>query len=554
MKTTVSLLPSPREVGMPDKFTAWRPRQDEAIFRVAESSKRFVVNCAPTGQGKSLTYMAAAHLTGLRTIILTSTKGLQSQLFTDFQTIGLKDVKGMSNYPCRHLIDEEKSAVLHGEGTPMCDIGPCLGGYKCKYRYGSCDYYNAASVGRHSKLVVTNYAYWLHGQSQRVTLREDGTPGDIGGLGAFDVLVLDEAHDAPEELSSFLSSQITKNQTDKMEIEWPQDREDWDHWREWAKEVVSAATTRILQLQPLIEANEATRKELKENREMSRIALELGRVAGSQGEWVHHMSRRGDRGYLTLQFDPVWPGEFAERDLFRGVEKIVLTSATVRPKTLDLLGVPHDQVDFVEYPSTFPVERRPVIWSPTVRVDNRAGSDVMRIWVAKIDAIIRGRLDRKGIIHTVSYARRDFLLRHSEFASRMVTHETKTTLSVVAEFKKMPPSSGAILVSPSLSTGYDFPYDECRYQIVGKVPFPDSRDKIVKARTARDKEYGLYITMQTLQQMAGRGMRAEDDFCETFLIDDHCSWFIGKWGNKLGARWFTQSFKRVSGVPEALKL
>ncbi len=34
-----------------------------------------------------------------------------------------------------------------------------------------------------------------------------------------------------------------------------------------------------------------------------------------------------------VQFDPLWPKLYAENVLFRNVKKIVLVSATVRPKT-----------------------------------------------------------------------------------------------------------------------------------------------------------------------------------------------------------------------------
>lgn len=548
MTAKPSLLPLPREVGMPAKFTAWRPRQDEAIFKTAECDKRFVVICAPTGSGKSLTYMAATHIMGVRALVLTSTKGLQDQLVRDFTEIGLKDVRGMGNYPCEYLIQEERQSNLKFAGqsgqpeTPMCDIAPCTAGMECDIqRNCKCHYFSATAAARASRLVVTNYAYWLHSK----------TDGDKG-LGKFDVLVLDEAHDAPEELGSYLSVEITKSQTERMELDWPKDVDDWSYWQGWAGLASAVARGKVDILKEVIRAGIGKRKDLKEYKEFKRLADNMERVATSKGEWVHSMERRGDRGYLTLQFDPVWPGEYAERFLFKGIKKIVLTSATVRPKTLELLGVPTAESEFVEYPSTFPIERRPVIWVPTVRVDNRAGSDVMKMWVNRIDQIIAGRLDRKGIIHTVSYARRDFILRYSRYASNMVTQETRTTKDVVAAFKKMGP--GKVLVSPSLSTGWDFPMDECRYQIIGKIPFPDTRNKIVKARSAKDPDYAYYITMQTLQQSAGRGMRSEDDLCETFIIDDHCSWFLSKHGTRLGSRWFMQSYRRAQTIPEAPKL
>jgi hypothetical protein len=40
----------------------------------------------------------------------------------------------------------------------------------------------------------------------------------------------------------------------------------------------------------------------------------------------------------------------------------------------------------------------------------------------------------------------------------------------VATFKRR--KAPAFLVSPSMTTGWDFPYDQCRWQIIAKVPIP----------------------------------------------------------------------------------
>lgn len=546
-----SILPLPVEIGLPAKFTRWRPKQDHAIVSAAESEKRFTVLCMPTGSGKSLTYMALGKLTGMRMLVLTSTKGLQNQLVGDFAEA---DVRGMANYPCQYLVEKDNLARMlpmfnpdeNRHDVPTCDIGPCLGGMECRYKdEGRCDYYRAVGVAGASQIVTTNYAYWF-ATNQR---SDEGK-----GLGKFDMLVLDEAHDAPEQLGNYLGVEITMNQVENLlKRDWPREHDDWEEWKKWAKDMAQTARTMAANLERVVKGGYAKRKELKEYKELKRIVMNLSRVADSKGEWVTHMARVGRNRYLTLHLDPVWPGEYAEKHLFCGVPRVVMTSATIRPKTLQLLGVSDSKdVFFTEYASTFPVNRRPVMWVPTIRVDKRTSSAEMRLWVSKIDQIIDKRLDRKGIIHTVSYARVDFIKQWSRHRNIMFTHETATTRDVVADFKRA--SAPAVLVSPSMATGWDFPYDECRYQIIGKVPFPDSRDKIIQARTKIDPEYSYYITMQSLVQATGRGMRAEDDVCETFVIDDHVSWFIGKWGSKLAPAWFKQSYRKSQWAPEPIKL
>lgn len=103
-----------------------------------------------------------------------------------------------------------------------------------------------------------------------------------------------------------------------------------------------------------------------------------------------------------------------------------------------------------------------------------------------------------------------------------------------------------------MTTGWDFPYDQCEFQIIGKVMFPDTQGGIAKARAAHDKDYGNYIAAQNMVQASGRGMRAEDDRCETFIIDDNIEWFVSMC-RRLGflPKWWLDSYQTVHGIPPA---
>ena len=128
----------------------------------------------------------------------------------------------------------------------------------------------------------------------------------------------------------------------------------------------------------------------------------------------------------------------------------------------------------------------------------------------------------------------------------MMTHESDTTRLVVDRFKET--QDPKILISPSVVTGFDFPYDACRFQIIGKLPFPDGRSEVMKARTKIDPDYGMYLTVQALVQACGRGMRAPDDWCECYVIDDHFSWFFPKYRHMF-QHWFTQAVRKVNLIP-----
>jgi ATP-dependent DNA helicase DinG len=285
---------------------------------------------------------------------------------------------------------------------------------------------------------------------------------------------------------------------------------------------------------------------LGEVKKLKQLSRKLAVVADMQGEWVVEETKV--YGKRAMRFSPIWPAPYAERYLFASVPKVVLFSATLRPKTAELLGISPQGHSFLEYPSDFPVAHRPVYHIPTVQMSHRTNDQGIRIWLQRIDQIIRARKDRKGIIHTVSYARRNLVMENSEFSGMMMTHGPDNTRMVIEQFKRM--DKPCVLVSPSVTTGYDFPYEECEYQIIGKLPFPDTRGAVLQARVKADRDYANYITMQVMVQASGRGCRAADDRCETFIIDDNIVWFLGK-NKQFAPRWWLDSMKRAPVIPPA---
>lgn len=522
------LLPPPVALGAPEKFADWRNHQPTAILKAVETEKRFTAMVLPTGSGKSLTVVGAALLAGWRTAVLTSTKLLQHQYTDDFASAGMVDVRGMNAYACVAFKDEHMA--LAEQRWQSCEEGPCHAGNYCSRKpsrnnpdAGGCQYYDAVQRAREARLVVTNYKFWL---SQHYFGQ---------GLGNFDCLVLDEAHNAPQELADFLSTELTNKDIEgTLQATWPNELHDVAAWGAWAKRELAKAERVLETWKP------HSKFEMTRFRQLKSVARKLTVLTTLNAtDWV----MTEDNG--IWHFDPVWVKDHREKLLVQ-TPKVILTSATFNAKTADMLGLQPDDMEWHEAESDFPVERRPVYWVNTVKVDFRMTESDEREWMTRIDQILGARQDRKGIIHTVSYKRRNYILEHSEFRSRMITHDSRTARSAVEKFKAAEP--GAILVSPSMTTGYDFPMSECEFQIITKVPFPDSRAPVMKARTASDKDYPAYIAMQELVQAVGRGMRSQDDQCESVIVDNNASWFMSKY-RQLAPTWFLQAYKPASTIP-----
>lgn len=528
-------LPPPFILGLPDKFEEWRNGQDEAVSFVAEAPTRFIGLCCPTGFGKSLAYIAAALADGGRVAVLTMKKGLQDQLVEDFGAVGLTDVRGMNSYPCL-AADHYK---LPRRTT--CAEGPCHAGAPCNLKDGGCHYYDALRRALASNLVVTNYSFWMH--SYRY--------GE--GLGSFDLLVLDEAHDAPEAVSSFVGVVLDNAELGSLldDGRTPEPSAPVRDWTAWGRDQYLKCDTRIKLVGDRIKDSLSRGLDLHPSYfsrllKLKQLLRNLECVATMVGEWA--IERSGTR---FVRLDPVWPGVYAERYLFKGISRVALFSATIRPKTAELLGITKSELSFREWPSTFPLPRRPVIYVPTISVRHTASDMEMRSWVTRIDQIIRQRLDRKGIIHVTSYARRDLLVGNSEFRRIMLWHGSADTAEVVARFKHS--HSPAILVSPSLTTGWDFPYQECEYAIIAKVPFPDFTTELARARDRTDANWSKYATMQILVQTSGRGMRAEDDSCEVLAVDDNIAWFVRQFAH-YAPKWWLDAYRQSATIPTPLPL
>jgi len=221
-----------------------------------------------------------------------------------------------------------------------------------------------------------------------------------------------------------------------------------------------------------------------------------------------------------------------------------------------MLGIASSDLEFVEYPSTFPVERRPIVHIPTIRMTYRNEQDdgLMREWLQSLDAWIGPRLalGRKGLIHAVSYRRMKFIADNSEHKQYMMTHTAGDRARVVDEFRR----SGSVccLISPSIDTGYDFKGSQAYWQVIAKLPFASTQDPVVKARQDRDRDYGLYQVAQTLVQATGRIVRSESDWGETLIADQNCEWALPRMFAKgFIPKWWRASFRSVDVAPEPVE-
>lgn len=532
----MAVLPPPSSIIGISKFDRWYPNQDRVFSDVLSwlsSSQRFLGLSLPTGAGKSLLSVLSAHSSGRRAVILTATKGLQAQIGRDFSDL-VVDIRGQNSFQC----------LLSDGEMIMADEGPCHQGFQCQYKASGCPYYDRLRKALRSQVVVTNYAYYLV-QHRYST-----------GLGDISLLILDEAHLALSALESMLAVYVDKAEIESMGAYFPgKGYEDWDGWKGWALSQVDKVELIESQLKEQLkdmwnQGDRAPSAMLRAHRAASMVARKLREVVDSKGAWVWE---RRSHGWLL---SPVWVTDYMPL-LYRDIGKVMSMSAVLTPKLMEVLGTPveENRAGYVEMPSYFPPENSPIIHIPTVRMSHRSSNEDLAMWVARIDQIIDRRLDRKGIIFTTSYARRDLVLQKSRHKGIMISHGTKDVVQAVNKFKQA--KAPAVLVSPAVTSGWDFSMEESgqgkpQYSIIGKIPYPDTRVPAVRARMDRDNDWTSWMAMQTLVQEAGRINRSVSCKGEIFVVDDSWLWYWKRYKN-FAPNWFRE---RVVGssqiIPEPL--
>lgn len=524
-------LPSPSQLLGAGEFSGWYPGQERLLEQSLDwyySDARFLGLSVSTGSGKSLSGLLLAKLSEARTVILTATKGLQEQYMRDCRELGGVLVKGQNNFPC---------ILVNGRLT--ADEGPCHDGIPCVLRE-QCPYRVQLKKALDSQLVITNYAYWL------------AQTNFSSGLGDFGLMICDEGHSVFGAMENYLTIFLSRLDVRSIRIDFPESADQWNVWKSWADvsaPIAADAANRIEQeMKGYRSRNQPVPSHISHAyRIANSVHARLKRLSSVSEEWVIQKTYHGYR------FVPKWVSNYSQH-LFHDIPKVVLMSAILSHRSADYLGVPSNSSRaWVDMDSHFPAENTPIWHIPTARINYRTDDYGATIWCSRIDQIIQRRLDRKGIVFTVSYERAKMLLSRSRFKDIMFSHGTKDVIQVVDKFKRA--KAPAVLVSPSVTTGYDFPMDISghgipQYIVIGKIPYPDTKDVVTEARHKDDKDWTSYMAMETLVQSAGRCTRSTDDKTEILVVDDSISWFW-KLYSQFAPMWFRLRWRgRVETVPD----
>jgi Rad3-related DNA helicase len=536
---------------IPAKFSQFRPWQwkgiEEAVAHLRAGVKVVFID-APTGSGKTL--MGEA----IRSIVnphdsspyVCTTKSLQAQIQDDFPYA--KILKGRANYPTRYhpedypiescddcdtqrihiepstppewlkadlkeygllrLTSTDKDGNLWANRCDLCGVQPM------------CTYIQARDEALYAPLCVTNTAYYL---------REANGPGRTSNRR---LTIVDEADEFFNTVLDTFTVQVPRYLLHRMPRPETQKPEDIGPWIEkmlnWLR--IEYSTWERDKRAKVAEIG--AKKYRRRMNGLSQLIQNLSIAGEDDGLWVYEgPSKRSRKDYKVATLRPVWAGEWIHDYVWAHADQWVLMSASFVSCDLEAqhLQLEPDDYAVVKIDYAFEPERKPVRFWPSAKPytskEERAGFNTAHDAAKKIYKILGWYPDERVLVHTVSHQRTKDIAR----ALRAITDRTIIDFDGggsdlreerIAAYRA---TEGAVLVSAGLERGYDFKYDDCRVCIIAKTPFPYFGDPVVTARVHGHGPVGQawadMTTARAATQMVGRGMRAEDDWLVTYILD-----------------------------------
>ena len=473
---------------------------------------KYIILEAGTGTGKSAIATTLAKMYE-SAYILTMTKQLQSQYCDEFE---FPLVKGRNNFACLNDNLESTCDIGACKTTPtsskfFCPYGvaknPTLdaelafedsfGGTVFYQSADHCHYWNQKANAVNSPITLMNYDYAI------VELNY------VKHFGTRSLLILDEAHNIENKLMATMEVNLY-NRTLEKDINKhisPETLKDGE-LEDWKMEIEAICDS----YEDIDLKDVAKNKADRIRSTIARLKTLRNNLDSEPKNWVIDSEETG------VSFKPLRVHHYAKDNLLKYGDVVIFMSATILSHKMfsKWLGLNPNEVYHIKVDSPFSKEKRPIILNLAGKMSANRIKKTAPKTIPILQEILKKHEGDKGLIHTHSYKCQQYIVNNL-YNSRLISHSSKNREQILNFFEK--DENPLVLVSPSMSEGVDLPYDKCRFQIIYKVPFPYLGDKQVNMRMKRDKKWYAYKTVMTLMQAYGRGMRAEDDSCYTYIID-----------------------------------
>lgn len=502
---------------IPFEKKEFRPHQEEAIKSILgaldNDCPNIILN-APVGSGKSMiAYIVAKKMLEYEksSYLYTSTILLQEQYLKDFED--LVTAKGRSNFEC-----------IESDAGFNCDVGVCKqkNNYRCAHGVSfddelgiclkdeddPCLYWEQKVNAIQAPISILNYKYLL---TDNMFLNHFPVR-DLG--------IYDEGHNLEKEIMGALQVELSDYQ---LKRDLNHSFRVCNNINDWGVELYTLSE----EYRDLADTEE---NPIKQERYQTRAQTFSGaskRLDANPENWVFTMDEKFERWagkkIKTVTFKPVETHMYMDL-LFMSAQQHVIMSGSILKPDIFAEELALDDYEYIEIPSIVPAKRRPIYREYVGSMSARNFDNNYDNLCNKIYEIAERHSDEKGIIHTFTYKIAKRLEDAFGRDDRYVFHNSDNREIMTEYFLES--DEPLILVSPYSYEGVDFPYDQGRWQIIAKNPYPYLGDAQVRARETldgikHDKDYGWCFRQiaLVLSQMYGRTNRAIDDYSVTYLLD-----------------------------------
>lgn len=229
----------------------------------------------------------------------------------------------------------------------------------------------------------------------------------------------------------------------------------------------------------------------------------------------------------SIYFKPLKINLYTKKLFFSHADFCLFMSATILDykRFAKDVGIDEKEIYAIRRESSFDVSRNPIKIYDEFNLSYNYLKLMAPLTIPYIKNILEKHKNEKGVIHTVSYQCNNFLMKKLN-NDRLIDHNTWNREKILKKFEKS--NKPLVLISPSMVEGVDLPDDKCRFQIIFKIPFPSLGDKQTRLYMELDDSWYKYKTAINLIQTYGRGMRSENDYCNTYFMDGRLENFINQ--------------------------
>ena len=502
-----------------------RPKQVvalEYIERKYLEGYRDIVISAPTGVGKSFCGATCAFWGASEDLAkekgdsgayyLVCQKMLQDQLQNDIP----RYIVPNASRQCRSI----KTAAEY-----LCpEHGNCAIGLNSKIKCncvmsGVCPYLLERAAWGNAVLAITNYPYLF--TEHRM----------VGKLPPRKVLILDEAHALEKQILRFIEVSISQESLNKWAPALrnvPQFTDVLDFADYMTDTYLPVIENKIADLETweCPDDSPESRKTAQEKLELTthhdHVKQSADIIKSDPDNWVFSQGPN-QKEEIEAVAKPLNAAPFSQKLLLEMGSVRIYMSAYPGSKRVFCrsLGLDTDSVAWINLSSTFPVGNRHIYITPTGSMSRQNRPNSMSSFLYFTQEILDCHADTKGIIHCHSYELGQDIynaLLPTPHGKRLIfpkSAEARDSAFQTHKDSKEP----TIIISPSMTEGFDFVEDLARWQIIAKVPYPYLGDSQVAAKKEMDADWYILEAVKTIVQACGRIIRSDTDFGETYLLD-----------------------------------